>query len=137
MKENFYIPSFSYCRKIKVQANGKEKFVDVSTPYTALTPVAVPGNFSFVVAFTLGGLFAGKDYNFNILFVDPNGKAITESTLTVAPLKKNFSNYAIQASVDFVNAVLPVEGIYKTVVKFGSDILGEFSILVQARGTGK
>ena len=131
-----YIPSFSYCRKIAVQSNGKAKLVDVTQPYSVLSPVAVPGNFSFMVAFAIGGLVPNKDYSFDIIFADPFDNVITRYPLKVAPIKMDSNNngYSIQASIDFVNLILPVEGIYKTIVKYNDTVLGSFSILVHPKG---
>lgn len=54
----------------------------IRNPMPALTPLSLPGNFSFKVAFSLHNIIEsdrGKVNNLRIVFKDPNGKVIIDT----------------------------------------------------------
>lgn len=55
---------------------GGEKEMIVKNPYNAIAPYALPGNFSFVVAFSILDLEPRKLYKLTIELLDPNGNHV-------------------------------------------------------------
>ena len=94
----------------------------IKNPYTVITPYAVPGNFSFVLTFSMIDLQPGQSYSVEISIKNPNGEDIREPGKvdfdflpTSEETKK--SMHSASLSLNFKNVIFKEEGIHTFHVK--------------------
>ena len=63
-----YISSFTYCDTIQTQMTQQGPQQQIIKPLQVLTPVAIPGNFSFAIACSITGFDTFKENTVKIIF---------------------------------------------------------------------
>lgn len=133
-----YISSFVFCDTIQTQLtpNGPQQY-QIVNPLQALTPVAVPGNFSFSIACSISGFDINNDHTIKISFLDPEGNTcaipidnfkFNAHDFQTDPVASSVAN--ISLNIDLRNVVLKYVGKYTARVVFDDNIIGNFFIEV-------
>ncbi|WP_163070817.1 DUF6941 family protein [Priestia flexa] len=89
----------------------------IKNPYTIITPYAVPGNFSFVLTFSMIELQPGTSYSLEINIQNPHGENIREPGIIdfdyqPSPEEKTRSRDSASLSLNFKNVVFKEEGLH-------------------------
>lgn len=105
-------------------------------PLQSLTPIAIPGNFSFAIACSITGFNASKENEVQIIFSDPNNNVLYDTgkvkfQLPPEQIKENESA-SIQFNIDIRNLIFRAIGLYSTKVMLNNKELGEYKIQVIA-----
>lgn len=129
-----YISSFTYCDTIQTEMTPQGPRHQINNPLQALTPVAIPGNFSFSIACNIAGFDSSKENCVKIMFLDPNGTELYETgdvkfQIPREQIKENGIT-GMQFNIDIRNLVLKEAGLYSTKVIFNDKVLGEYKIQV-------
>ncbi|MCI5595473.1 MAG: hypothetical protein MR380_01925 [Lachnospiraceae bacterium] len=129
-----YISSFTYCDTIQTEMTPQGPRHQINNPLQALTPVAIPGNFSFSIACNIAGFDSSKENCVKIMFLDPNGTELYETgdvkfQIPREQIKANGIT-GMQFNIDIRNLVLKEAGLYSTKVIFNDKVLGEYKIQV-------
>ena len=74
-----YISSFTYCDKIQTEMTPQGPQRQIVTPLQVLMPVALPGNFSFSIAFNIAGFDAAQENTVKITFSDPSNNILYDT----------------------------------------------------------
>ena len=74
-----YISSFTYCDTIQTQMTQQGPQQQIIKPLQVLTPVAIPGNFSFAIACSITGFDTSKENTVKIIFLDPHSKVLYDT----------------------------------------------------------
>lgn len=74
-----YISSFTYCDKIQTEMTQQGPQRQIVTPLQVLMPIALPGNFSFSIAFSIAGFDATQENKVNITFSDQNNNILYDT----------------------------------------------------------
>ncbi|MFP7483397.1 hypothetical protein SFC65_04490 [Priestia filamentosa] len=95
----------------------KEKELIIKKPYNTIAPISIPGNFSFVMVFSVIELEEKEDYSVEIKGQDPNGKNIIEPQNIdfSLPSDERFKDRPIGSAsfnLTYTNTVFEVEGTY-------------------------
>ena len=129
-----YISSFTYCDTIQTEMTPQGPRHQIMNPLQALTPVAIPGNFSFSIACNIAGFEALKENCVKIMFFNPKGEKLydTGDVKFQIPREQIKANglTGIQFNLDIRNLVLKEVGLYSTKVLFNNKELGEYKIQV-------
>lgn len=129
-----YISSFTYCDTIQTELTPEGQQQKIVNPLQALMPVAIPGNFSFGIACSVAGFDTNKENIIEILFLDPNNKALYDTgevKFQLPPDQIKVSGVAgMQFNIDIRNLIFREEGLYSTKVMFNHKELGEYKIQV-------
>ena len=102
-----------------------------------LSPVAIPGNFSFAISCNIAGFEKDKEHSLTIILYSPDG---TECIRPVSDVKFTFDSKVIgneaaktpglSLNVDLRNVVLRSSGLYKAIVYMDERPIGEYPIEV-------
>ena len=127
-----YISSFTYCDSIQTEMTPQGPRQQIVKPLQALTPVAMPGNFTFAIACSIAGFDATKENSVDIEFLDPNGSILYgtgEVKFQIPPSQiKSGGITSMQFNIDIRNLVFKEVGLYSTKVMFNKKELGEYKI---------
>lgn len=131
-----YISSFTYCDKIQTEMTQQGPQRQIVTPLQVLMPIALPGNFSFSIAFSIAGFDATQENKVNITFSDQNNNILYDTgdvnfKLPPEQIKAN-GVASMQFDIDVRNLVFREAGLYSTKVIFNDSELGEYKIQVMA-----
>ena len=131
-----YISSFTYCDTIQTQMTPQGPQQQIIRPLQSLTPIAIPGNFSFAIACSITGFNASKENEVQIIFSDPNNNVLYDTgkvkfQLPPEQIKENESA-SIQFNIDTRNLIFRAIGLYSTKVMLNNKELGEYKIQVIA-----
>lgn len=129
-----YISSFTYCDTIQTQMTQQGPQQQIIKPLQVLTPVAIPGNFSFAIACSITGFDTSKENTVKIIFLDPHSKVLYDTgevkfQLPPEQIKEN-GIASMQFNIDIRNLVFSETGLYSTKVIFNTKELGEYKIQV-------
>ena len=133
-----YISSFIYCDSIQIQMTPNGPQNQIVNPLQVLTPVAIPGNYSFTISCSISGFQKSSDHKVELIFSDPSGGEVAkpvefsiniERDICVDELHEN-SVPGITLNVDLRNVILKSEGIYSTKVLLDEELIGEYKIQV-------
>lgn len=131
-----YISSFTYCDAIQTEITQKGPQHQIMNPLQALTPIAIPGNFSFSIACNIAGFDTAKENTVRIEFLDPNNNLLYDTgdvKFQLPPEQIKVGGIAsMQFNIDIRNLVFREEGLYLTRVMFNNNVLGEYKIQVIA-----
>jgi len=127
-----YISSFTYCDSIQTEMTPQGPRQQIVKPLQALTPVAMPGNFTFAIACSIAGFDATKENSVDIEFLDPNGSILYDTgevKFQIPPSQiKAGGITSMQFNIDIRNLVFKEVGLYSTKVMFNKKELGEYKI---------
>lgn len=131
-----YISSFTYCDTIQTQMTPQGPQQQIIRPLQSLTPIAIPGNFSFAIACSITGFNASKENEVQIIFSDSNNNVLYDTgkvkfQLPPEQIKENESA-SIQFNIDIRNLIFRAIGLYSTKVMLNNKELGEYKIQVIA-----
>lgn len=136
-----YVSAFMYCEGTHLNNNpqGKQQMV-VSGPLNIFRPMFVPGLFSFSLVFGVNDYDTNRDHRFQLLFLSPekDDEPVIDTGVMHFPAEVDKNDLpeemrGIMLSFDFRNVVFRREGIYKTVIIFDGERIGEFSIPVKGQ----
>lgn len=117
-----YISSFTYCDSIQTEMTPQGPRQQIVKPLQALTPVAMPGNFTFAIACSIAGFDATKENSVDIEFLDPNGSILYDTgevKFQIPPSQiKAGGITSMQFNIDIRNLVFKEVGLYSTKVMF-------------------
>lgn len=132
-----YISSFVYCDSIQMQITPQGPKSQIVNPLQILSPVAIPGNYSFSISCTLAGFDASIENDVRIQFVSPSETTLYDTN------KVNFKipseqlqdgkSATMQFNLDLRNLVFKESGIYTTKIWMNDNLLGEYKIEVKVR----
>ena len=129
-----YISSFVYCDSIQNEITPQGPRSRINNPLQVLSPIAIPGNFSFAISLNIAGFDASIDNTLSLSFSDPSSFEIYNSGNVNIKLPNEGEQLvkptAIQFNLDLRNIIVPVEGIYSTKVFFNSVEIGNYKIEV-------
>ena len=74
-----YISSFTYCDTIQTEMTPQGPQQQIVKPLQALTPIAIPGNFSFAIACSIAGFDTSKENSVKIMFLDPSNNVLYDT----------------------------------------------------------
>lgn len=122
------IVNFAYCANMKDE-NGTTIVIN---PLTMITPYSIPTNYSFFVTFGLYDLPNHKSNQvINIEILSPSGESVVTERFNLPNISIPEGEKAgVQLNVALQNIILKEKGVYKTIVSFENENLGEFSIEV-------
>lgn len=131
-----YISSFTYCDKIQTEMTPQGPQRQIVTPLQVLMPVALPGNFSFSIAFNIAGFDAAQENTVKITFSDPSNNILYDTgnvNFQLPPEQIKVNGIAsMQFDIDVRNLIFREAGLYSTKVMFNNSELGEYKIQVMA-----
>lgn len=132
-----HISSFVFCDTIQVQLTEQGPRYQIVSPLQALTPIAIPGNFSFSISCSILGFDENTEHELSIYFSSPDdtviAKPIDRLIFTPNTISKGISSLKIPSvtfNIDLRNIVLNQEGTYKASVLFDQKSIGEYPIEV-------
>lgn len=105
----------------------------IKNPYEAITPLSIPGNYSFAMAFSLLNLTKNRKYILNFKIVDPNGKEISNHKIDfdfMPPEEIEDSISSGSMTVNFNNVEFYVQGPHKFIISVNDDSTKEIEIMV-------
>lgn len=127
-----FVSSFIYCDTVQPQITPAGLQYQILNPLQVLSPVAIPGNFSFSIACNISDFAIEQNHSVEISFKDPKGNLIGN------PIKVEFGVEqldqtkgkvnGLQVNLDMRNVVLKEEGVYTTEVAFDHVVIGEYKI---------
>lgn len=130
-----FVSSFIYCDNLQQNATDSGIQTTPVNPIQVLLPVSIPGNYSFAIACNISDIDPKKDKSVSILFIDPDGKAVSpELNAKIdfpAEMTSQNDDCNLQLTLDLRNVIFMKEGIYSTVVKVGAKKIGEYRIRVK------
>ena len=131
-----YISSFTYCDTIQTQITPQGPQQQIVKPLQALTPIAIPGNFSFAIACSITGFDASKENAVQIIFLNSNNNILYDTgevkfQLPPEQVKEN-GIASIQFNIDIRNLIFREAVLYSTKVMLNNKELGEYKIQVIA-----
>ncbi len=95
---------------------GNQNEMSIHKPYVALSPLSIPGNYSFTIAFSLFDLKENSKYELKITMVTPSGTVVLndnfEFEFTVPEGVTRKVPYG-QMNIGFPNFPLREKGIYE------------------------
>lgn len=115
---------------------GPNRGLMISHPYPAITPLSIPGNYSFVVAFSLYDLKAGTKYDLTVDIKDPNGTIINHGNFnfTFDEGPDGQTPYG-EMNMSFPNFPFRIPGLYTIDVAVSPDAKKQIEIPVHISGT--
>lgn len=129
-----YISSFSYCDSIQTEMTPQGPRYQIVNPLQVLSPIAIPGNYSFAIACNVAGFDATKENIIRLQFSSPQGKVLSDTgdIKVRLPLEtiKDTKLGVMQFNLDLRNIVLDEIGVYVTKVSVNNEIIGEYKIQV-------
>lgn len=136
-----HIPSFIYCDKVEQVLTPNGPFWQIVKPLDELTPVALPGNYSFAASCIITGIQQQTTNHVVVVFSDPDGEVVAKFDMPecVAPndLPDKNETCSLQSNFDFRNVILAKAGKYTTTILFNGDEIGVYEISVRAAGMHK
>lgn len=103
-------------------------------PLQALTPIAIPGNFSFAIVCSIAGFDTSKENSVKIMFLDPDNNILYDTgdvNFQLPAEQVKASGIAgMQFNIDVRNLVFREAGLYSTKVIFNNIELGVYKIQV-------
>ena len=129
-----YISSFTYCDTIQTEMTPQGPQQQIVKPLQALTPIAIPGNFSFAIACSIAGFDTSKENSVKIMFLDPSNNVLYDTgdvnfQLPTEQIKPS-GIASMQFNIDIRNLVFREAGLHSTKVIFNNIELGEYKIQV-------
>ena len=129
-----YISSFTYCDTIQTEMTPQGPQQQIVKPLQVLTPIAIPGNFSFAIACSIAGFDTSKENSVKIMFLDPSNNVLYDTgdvnfQLPTEQIKPS-GIASMQFNIDIRNLVFREAGLYSTKVIFNNIELGEYKIQV-------
>lgn len=131
-----YISSFTYCDSIQPEMTPQGIKPQIIRPLQMLTPVALPSNYSFAIAFSIIDFDITKENNIRILFISPTNKIIndTNNIKFKIPEKNILPNQPniMQFNLEMRNVIFREKGMYSTQIFVNEEKIGEYKIAVVA-----
>lgn len=129
-----YISSFTYCDSIQTEMTPQGPRNQIVNPLQMLTPIAVPGNYSFAIACNIAGFDVTKENCVQIQFVSSSGQLVNDTgdikfQLPIDQIESG-KPCAMQFNLDMRNLVLSEVGLYSTKVFVNNEQIGEYKIQV-------
>lgn len=129
-----YISSFTYCDTIQTEMTPQGLQQKIVKPLQALTPIAIPGNYSFAIACSIVGFDTSKKNSVKITFLSPSNSVLYDTgdvnfQLSAEQIKSS-GIASMQFNIDIRNLVFREVGLYSTKVYFNDNELGEYKIQV-------
>lgn len=129
-----YVSSFTYCESIQTEMTPEGPRMQIITPLQILKPVALPSNYSFVVACNIAGFDITKENKVRIVFVSPTNQTVNDTReieFYMAGKNSDESGLnAMQFNLDLRNVVLREKGIHTTQIFANGELIGEYKIEV-------
>lgn len=129
-----YISSFTYCDTIQTEITPQGPRYRIMNPLQALTPVSIPGNYSFSIACNVAGFEPMKENCVKIVFLTPEGDILYDTGEVKFLIPKEQINAngltGMQFNLDIRNLILKETGLYSTKIYFNNNELGEYKIQV-------
>jgi hypothetical protein len=84
----------------------------IKKPYSAISPYSIPGNFSFVISFSLIDLKENVSYKLNLEIIDPEGTIMLGQNIEfdVSPQAESFTSGVL--NIKFNNVVFKKKGLH-------------------------
>ncbi len=129
-----YISSFTYCDSIQTEITPQGPRNQIVNPLQLLTPIAIPGNYSFAIACNIAGFDTMKENCVRIQFIAPNGQVLNDTNdikfqLPVEQIKPDKLG-VMQFNLDMRNLVIREVGLYSTKVLVNGELIGDYKIQV-------
>jgi hypothetical protein len=133
------ISTFMYCE----EAIGNGQKMQISGPLQIITPLFVPGMFSFAVVFGILDVdLSTCSYSLQVKFLSPQkDEILIDSGVLQLDKQQQSENKlppemrGVMFNFDFRNVPFRQEGIYKTVILLNGEEIGEFPIQVKGGET--
>lgn len=129
-----YITSFTYCENIQTELSQEGPRQQIINPLQVLSPVAIPGNYSFSIACSIADIVVDSVNTLRIVFKDDNENIVNDT----GEIKFDSPDTSLiekmggmQFNIDMRNVVLRKEGIHSTIIFFNSESIGEYKIMVR------
>lgn len=130
------ITSLLFCEEAIVENINGQIRMNIINPFSTISPQFIPTNYSFSLVVNFIDM---RDFSndFQIIINDPDGNTIVDTNMIPLSLagvnqKLPIEHQSIGISLNLRNVILPKEGIYSTIVKYGSKIetfeIGVFTI---------
>lgn len=133
-----FISSFTYCDTIQTEMTPQGPRHQITNPLQALSPVAIPGNFSFSIACSIAGFDAMQENCLRMMFLSPNEEILYDTGDVLFKIPNDQIRDAdmagMQFNLDIRNLVMREVGIYSTKIVFNDVTLGEYKIQVTKSG---
>ena len=137
-----YVSSFVFCDSIQTQITPGGPQYQIVRPLQVLSPIAIPGNYSFSISCNIAGFEKDREHSISIAICAPNGE---ECARPVDDVKFNFGSELVNGdndqipglslNIDLRNMVLWNPGVYTAKVVLDGKIIGEYRIeAAAARG---
>ena len=133
-----FVSSFIYCDGITMIMTPQGPKEQLGPQLQAITPIALPGNYSFSIVCGLDDLDRNKASRIRIKFIAPNEAVLYDTgNIEVAPVtnkQEEKKNHGLQFNLEMRNLVFHTEGTYATKVFVDNEEIGEYKIKVFAVG---
>ncbi|MDF1495229.1 hypothetical protein [Caproiciproducens sp. CPB-2] len=101
----------------------------ITGPLMVLTPIRIPGNYSFAISFGILGFNITQSNKLQIVFSDPNGVSIQDTGVVELPADQGQGNLppeyqGLVLNMDYRNVLFRNEGDYKTTVFLNGEDIG-------------
>ena len=129
-----YISSFIYCDSIQTEITPQGTRTQIVNPLQILTPIAIPGNYSFAIICNIAGFDSKKENSVRIKFVSPSKQVLNDTgkiklQLPMEQIKENMPN-VMQLNLDMRNLPFSETGLYSTKIYVNETKIGEYKISV-------
>lgn len=129
------MPKVGYLLVCQEAMEGPDKKLMIRNPFPAITPLNVPGNYTFTLAFALYDLKSDTQYDLAMIIKDPSGEEILRNNFNFSFNEDpdNKVPYG-EMNVTFPNFPFKVPGLYTVEVGIEGNEFKQLEVPVHAAG---
>lgn len=130
------ISTFVYCDSINTELTPDGPRHQLVNPLQVLSPVSLPGNFSFAISCGISGLDRSGEYTVKMVVVDPDNVPVYDTgelKIQLSDQQVQESSGRLQFNLDLRNIVLTKPGEHSTKVFINNKEAGAYDIEVVKR----
>lgn len=129
------MPKVGYLLVCQEATAGPDGVLIIRQPFPAITPLSIPGNYTFSLAFALYDLKTDTQYDLAMIVKDPSGKEIIKNNFNFS-FSEDPSNKVPygEMNVTFPNFPFMVPGLYSVEVGVVGDVFKKLELPVHAAG---
>ena len=130
-----YVSSFTYCDSIQTQMTDNGPINQIVSPLHMLTPIAIPGNYTFAISGCIMDLDVEKQNIVRISLVSPIEKVVfdTQEIAIQFPINVDTKELptSMQFNLDLRNVIIAETGVYSTKIEVNKKLISEYKIGVK------
>lgn len=134
-----FITSFTYCNEVHTIMTPQGPQIQIGAQLRAITPFAIPGNFTFSIVCDISDLNPDENNKMQIKFEAPDESILYDTGVITVPTKtaQGSKMNAVQFNLEMRNVIFKLAGIYTTKIYVNNEELGAYKIRAIAVGDKK